>query len=282
MNTRGVFFIAGVALVVGIAIGILVQRRWPVGRWKSELSNQPTLAEVAPATLAGIPADRRLVLLCIGQSNAANYGETKRNSGPNVYAFSAGKLYQANDPLPGGDGYGGSVWSRLGARLVSSTKLEAVVLAVVARGSTYARDWAPGGSCHPQLAETLAALRDANLPVDFVLWQQGEQEARQPEASGREYLRALEEIRTACTAIHPAARFVVSRSTFGSTVNEQIREAQRLAATLPGTLSGPDLDALNAPFRSDGIHFNDLGLSEAARLWHEALAPLLNQRGGTP
>ena len=55
-----------------------------------------------------------LVLLCLGQSNAANAGGTLyRSKCYNTYNFYQGELYPLVDPLLGANGTGGSVWSRL-------------------------------------------------------------------------------------------------------------------------------------------------------------------------
>jgi carbohydrate esterase-like sialic acid-specific acetylesterase len=260
---------------VGVAVGIYLQHVRPLGHLRDEFSAVPRLAGRTPADLARLSRSRRLVLVATGQSNAANFGEPRGAAGAGVYAFANGQLWIATDPLPGGDGFGGSIWSRLGARLMIAGHYEAVVLAVVARGSTAVADWAPGGGRHDRLMTTLHGLESAGLPVDSVLWQQGETEAESESASGRAYRESLVALIAACHDAAPTAKFYVAQATFAANapLNEQVRLAQTMA---PGAVPGPDIDRLGGEFRRDGIHFNDRGLAAAADLWLQAL-----RAGGT-
>ena len=277
---RAQIVLVGCALFgAGLAVGLYIQHRWPLGLGRQSWAYRPTPAPLAPSEIARLPAARRLVLIATGQSNAANYGEPRGAAGAGVYAFSDGRLFQAIDPLPGADGVGGSIWTRLGARLMATGRYDALVVAVVARGSTSARDWAPGGPRHAQLITTLRELAAAGLPADFILWQQGETEGWSPAADGREYLATLRSLIAACHEATPRAVFLVAQATFGSHApsNAQIRFAQAEAAALPGTAAGPDLDTLDIAFRRDGIHFNGRGLEAAAALWWAALQPQLDR-----
>jgi hypothetical protein len=273
--------LGGTALVfAGLAAGIYLQHRWPLGRVGASFQAGPAMASRSLADLAALPSARRLVLVVAGQSNAANYGETRRTAGYRVFAFDRGEVYTAVDPLPGGDGDGGSIWTRLGARLAMTDDYDAVIIAVVAQSSTQLKDWTPGGSCHQRLVETLQQLAAAKLPPDYFLWQQGESEAGSPAAAGPAYLRELRQLHETCRQIFPGIVFVAAHATYGASpaVNEQIRLAQTAAAELPGALPGPDLDALGEAFRRDGVHFNDGGLSAAADLWFAALKSSLARR----
>ena len=275
----------GIGLALGLVAGVWIQHRWPLGRVRDELSVNHQRAPLAPADLARLPPERRMVLVCVGQSNAANYGEPRAAAGANVYAFADDQIFTAIDPLPGGDGYGGSVWTRLGAKLALSTKADAIVFAVVAEGSTRVADWAPGGRCHERLVRTLHQLRSAGLPADFVLWQQGEQEGRGAAVSGHDYARDLAAVHHTTRQFFPDATFLVAQSTFGAgtALNEQVRLAQAAAGRQPGAGVGPDVDRLGEAYRRDGIHFNARGLSAAADLWFDALqVPLARRAAPTP
>lgn len=273
--------LSGMVLVAaGLAAGIYLQHRGPVGRLISSFQRDPSLATLTVADVANIRPGRRLVIIAAGQSNAANYGETRRAAGDTVFAFSHGTLYTAVDPLPGADGYGGSIWTRLGARLAMTGDYDAIVIAVVAQGSTRLEDWTPGGRCHGQLVATLQQLAAANLPADYFLWQQGESEASSPSSAGHAYFGELQRLHQTCRQIFPRIIFVAAHATYGASpaLNEQIRLAQTAAAELPDALAGPDLDVLGETYRSDGIHFNDRGLAAAADLWLKSLRVSLNQR----
>ena len=282
MNSLRAPLVGLVLFGLGLLAGVYLQHRWPGGHLLRSLRAGPELAPRSLVDLAAIPANRRLVIVAAGQSNAANYGETRRAAGNGVYAFSDGKLYTAVDPLPGADGDGGSVWTRLGARLAMTGDYDAVILVVVAQGSTTVKDWTPGGSCHQRLVETLQQLSAAHLPADYLLWQQGETEAGSSASAGVAYQGGLAELCHSGRRIFPRLVFVAAQATYGSSpaVNEQIRLAQAGAGKLPGALPGPDLDTLGERYRRDGIHFNEAGLAAAADLWlgslHHSLAA---QRG---
>lgn len=268
--------LAGGLFAAGLLIGVYLQHRWPVGRWGEDKGPAPEPARVEAGTLAGLPAHRRLVLVLAGQSNAANYGSARADAGPGVYVWHDRALFQARDPLPGADQYRGSPWTRLGPKLMLTGNYEAIVLVPLAEGSSRVTDWAPGGRLHGRLQRALEELRQAGLPANYVLWQQGESEGASPHASGRDYLQAMADLIKSTTAIAPRTRWIVAQATYsqGATVNAQIREAQRRAAQLPGAHPGPDLDELDAAFRSDGVHFNARGLEAVATRWHESLLRL--------
>ena len=52
------------------------------------------------------------LLLVLGQSNAGNHGETRSDSTFGVL-LAEGRCYRMADPLAGGTGSGGSIWTRL-------------------------------------------------------------------------------------------------------------------------------------------------------------------------
>ena len=222
-------FLLGLGLAVGLAAGIWLQRRWPLGRVRAELSVKRVGARVAAPDLARLSPDRRLVLVCIGQSHAANYGEPRAAAGANVDAFADGQLFSAIAPLPAGDGYGGSIWTRLGAKLALTTKAEAIIFAVVAEGSTHAADWAPGGRHHECLLRPLRQLGAAGLPADFILWQQGEQEGRVAAVSAHEYARELAAVHETTRQFLPDGAFLVAQATVGAVtaLNEQYHRLSR-------------------------------------------------------
>ncbi|WP_158305439.1 sialate O-acetylesterase [Opitutus terrae] len=219
-------------------------------------------------------------MVAVGQSNAANYAATRASGGAGVYALQRGQLFHASDPLPGADGERGSIWTRLGAQLAASQQFDAIVLAVAARGSSFARDWAPGGRTFPLLEATLTDLQRTGLAPDFILWHQGESEGLNATASGADYLAAVQAVQSHCQQMFPNSIFVVAQATlyYDAPRNEQIRLAQRTAGALPRAAVGPDLDQLDGDNRSDGVHFSARGATAAAELWFATLRPLIERR----
>ena len=89
-----------------------------------------------PITAAAPKVPRVMVALVFGQSNAANWGQGRRTAGANVQVFYKGRFYRASDPIKGADGEGGSVWTRLGDKLIAAKLYDKVIFVPVARGGS--------------------------------------------------------------------------------------------------------------------------------------------------
>ena len=66
---------------------------------------------------ADIPRGSLMVALAFGQSNSANFAQTRSVSKSNVFSYYGGRCYVAQDPMPGATGIGGSVWPVLGDKV---------------------------------------------------------------------------------------------------------------------------------------------------------------------
>src|SRR5690606_39000491 len=74
--------------LIGIAAGIYLQHRWPLGKMRERWMRPPPIRQsVALDDIRSIAAERRLVLVIAGQSNAANHGQVRTAGGQGVYAF---------------------------------------------------------------------------------------------------------------------------------------------------------------------------------------------------
>ncbi len=231
----------------------------------------PPRATVPRSTL---PAGRTMVALVFGQSNAANSGQRRGHGGPGVYNFYAGKLHEAQDPLLGATGEGGSVWTRLGPKLLEDGPYDAVVFAPVAVGGTAIREWTVGGKLHPRLLETVAELKRADLTPTHLLWHQGEADNRAGTGADdyqEMFLAMLGSLRD--RGVRAPAYVSVATLCGSARPNETLRAAQRgLVNAALNIRAGPDTDALNTGYRSDGCHFSAYGLERYAELWLAALS----------
>src|SRR5262249_30339978 len=137
------------------------------------------------------------------QSNAANMGQSRYAAKGPVHVFNIFdcKYYRAADPLPGASNDGGSVWSRLGDRLVDSGRFGSVLFIPIAYCGSYIVEWAPGGVCHRRLQLAIKRMSAAGLVPDMLCWHQGEAEANLTSMSAAEYrdhfLNMLRSIREA-------------------------------------------------------------------------------------
>ncbi len=220
---------------------------------------------------AGPPSAAPVVLLILGQSNAANYGETRGRSTSGALWFD-GRCYGVADPLAGGSGRGGSIWSRLPTLARERSSKRELVLVVHAADATRIADWIARDAISRRLAEVVTAIRAHNLAISAVLWQQGEADA-QAGTDADSYAAGLTTLVQGLRDQGIAAPVLLARSTrCRSGGSDAVRGAMaRVAQGDAGVLLGPDTDSLGDAFRFDGCHFNDNGLQRAASLWLDAL-----------
>lgn len=255
----------------------------------ASLQSRIDAIQPAPAAARNEPctdwrAQRPLVLLALGQSNAANHGETGTAPSP-VRLAHDGRCLWATDPLPGGTGDGGSIWARLPPRLAAQLpdpwRQRPVVLAVLAVDATLLRDWVRADS--PLRARVLHMARTlvaSGLVPHLVLWQQGEADARDntPPAQVAAELDAFAGLlaEAGITAPWMLAQSTVCRSPPHAGVRDAV---QRQARDGLRFVSGPDTDQLAGPaMRRDGCHFSAAGLDAATDLWAAALAAYFARR----
>lgn len=226
------------------------------------------------------PLNDTIVLLVMGQSNAANAGEVKYQSHcTNVFNFYAGNYYPLSDPLYGANGTGGSVWGRLADKLVERNFAGTVIVVPCAVGGTKIEQWIPGGNLNPMLEQTLQYIDSAGLKVTHVLWHQGE--SNHVLYSGG--LSAQENAMVYTANFHTLVSYLRSKGidapVYPAVATYCIREpdtvlqhAQRnLANDSLKIYNGPDTDQLGGEYRYDNCHFNEEGLDRHAELWRVVL-----------
>jgi hypothetical protein len=210
-----------------------------------------------------------MVALVFGQSNAGNWGESRKVAGPRVLYFFRGRFGRARDPLPGANGEGGSAWTRLGDKLITARLYDRVIFVPAAIGATEIAQWAPSGLLHKDLLRNVREAQAAGYTFTHLLWHQGESDAvlgTSKEDYERRFLGMLGAIRSLGV---DAPAFVALATRCGRYLpNEVIRAAQReLANPTLGIFQGPDTDQLDERYRYDGCHFSDAGLDAHAELW---------------
>jgi len=223
---------------------------------------------------ADIAAQRPLVLLALGQSNAGNHGERAAVDAPPVILVADGKCILATDPLPGSTGAGGSIWRRLPQHLRAQGLQRPVVLSVMGIDATSIADWTDAASpLRRRLANHIQTMHALGLPPHAVLWQQGEADARLG-TTAQAYGDSMKKLALALDLQGDAALIFVAYSTVcRSAPNAAIRFAVTEKVAEKGRFRhGPDTDALAAPNgRWDGCHFSAQGLDSAAQQWAMAL-----------
>ncbi len=252
------------------------------------------------------------IFVVAGQSNSANYGETRQQPrSDRVVAHDGVRWRVAQDPQPGAGGSGGSFIPPLGDALEQACDVP-VAFVACGLGGTSVREWLPEGERfpHPPTVERRVRRRDdggwesdgrayANLvtrmrqlgPRGFraVLWHQGESDANQQDASRtlpgglyREYLAMI--VRRSRADIGWDAPWFVAQATYhvpGDESSPDIRAAQAAVVADGVALAGPDTDALTGELRERGgagVHFSDAGLKAHAAVWAEILVPWIRGR----
>jgi len=225
----------------------------------------PIRESMMPSTISlNAKFGETLHVLVLGQSNVANHGKPRLKSSFGR-SFHHNEMRPLADPIPGGSGAGGSVWTRF-ASMVSDTKLAPdLVISLRAIRGTSVKDWSSSGKCYENLVRELPALKTCQVPVTHIVFHQGERDG----ILGTDvdtYVGAFKRLHAAVSEVFPAAQWIICRTSYrrGRT-NETIRNAQeQIIASCANCWRGPDTDQLGADYRHDGTHLNYQGLKAFA------------------
>lgn len=265
-----------IIFIFGLGLGTILQKheiprqvRWMT----TSLLEQNRIRQLQAVPREQLQGKKLMVALVFGQSNAANHGESPQAAGENVYTFYRGNVYRARDPLPGATGEGGSVWTRLGDRLLRELDYEAVIFVPIGVGGTAIEQWHPQGNLYPRIRQAIASVQQQQLEITHLLWHQGESDALKKTRKS-EYQRLFREMLAAIRAQGVSAPIYVSVATRCGNLegDEEIQQAQQeLVDPQQKIYPGPNTDKLGAPYRYDGCHFSDRGLEKVAELWLQQL-----------
>ena len=227
-----------------------------------------------------VKSKRNLIVLILGQSNAANYGEAFNRTEENIYMYFQQEIYRAKDPLLGSSGKKGSIWIPVFEELKKSRGLESILIVNIAQGSSSVREWQPNGIYGDQLRMTLSSLLERDLRPDFICWQQGEQDNLN-DLSKDEYKNAFLNIKNEIHNFIDKIPILISITSFhpGSInpINKNIRAAQSdLIEQNKSLFQGPDTDLYIDDCRYDGIHFSTKGMNLVSQDWVKSINHFLD------
>lgn len=216
------------------------------------------------------PRKPAMVALVIGQSNAANSGESRISASGSVYQYYKGKCYRAVDPLIWADGDMGSVWPAVGDELIRAGRFAQTLFIPIAEGGSKVEYWIPGAKHHGKLVSALDHLRQSGIEITHVLWHQGESDRG---GQKHDYLNSFRSIVADLRERGvDAPVFVSVASYWNGNYSESIHLAQKeLVAPEQGIFPGPNTDVLGGDYRYDGVHFSTEGMQKVVALWVEAI-----------
>lgn len=217
---------------------------------------------------------RTMVALVFGQSNSANAGWGRYTPKHDVYVYYDGKCYQGMDPLPGTNGTGGTVWSRLGDKVIEGGLYDKVLFIACGVGGTSMNQWTPTGELYPRVLDALASLKAANITITHILWHQGENDNgahTKKDDYKKMFMAMVDDIRK--HGVDAPIYVAVATRCGGNQEGFEIQQAQReLVNTTLGIYPGAFSDELTSiDDRPDSCHFTASGLDKHANLWFNAI-----------
>lgn len=258
-------------LIGGVLIGAIAGK---VAGSRTSQINLTGLAPPARIERACVPvSDRTAIIVVHGQSNAANYGNTRYTAREAVDNFdpASGKCFAAADPLLGTDGAGGNFSTRLGDLLIQTGRYDRVILVPIAvEGASLS---VLNNEQAERIDGAISRLQAAKLRPTHLLFQQGEKDAILT-TTQQQYVLLLHQLVKRFRAAGFDAPFYLSQST-----KCDVAEPKNAAAVRAGQLSaiddrldirqGPDTDMIGNDGRNpnDGCHMNGVGTLANAALW---------------
>lgn len=239
----------------------------------------PSLGDLANTLdCRDIDREKLVVILAVGQSIAANFGSTPYTPGPGVYSFYNGRCFPGHDPLPGAEGDGGSIWSRLGDLMIQRGLAKRVLLVAVGAGGSSVSEWVPDARLYPRLLDATSSLKAIGLKPDVIIWFQGSRDKSMDPARYLSYLREfIYSLPFLGIQLGQPTRLMVATHTRCQSVAVPGLQAAQRSVVDPGAFifAGPTMDVLEDDVKYDGCHYNERGLSLAAKMWLSAMEGVL-------
>lgn len=236
----------------------------------SDLEDDTSLREVVG--VASMRDGETLHILIMGQSNAANEVESRIEDLEHVFVEYYGNIYRASDPMLGGTGNRGSVWTRFAVKALATKRWQNVVLSIIAQGGSALAYWMPGGPIHSRLLARLEAMQSLPFRPDYVFWFHGETDALN-DIPKLMYKNDFIDLVGTLRKFGIDNQVLVSQTTLCRRMGSVgVRDALAEAADVtPQVILGPDTDAVGFDYRRDGCHFTDDGGDVVAGLWMDAV-----------
>ncbi len=219
-----------------------------------------------------ISQNNLMVALTFGQSNSANHSNSRFKTTDNVYSLEHNKCFLAEDPLLDATGSGGSVWTRLGEKLIANKHYNKILFVSIGVGGSDISSWDIDRENHIKLLDTIDSIHNNGFKITHLLWHQGESDALFKRDKSR-YKMLFHSMLKSIRDSGIQAPIFVSVATYNLTgINKEVQQAQKELVDINKNIySGPNTDILGYEYRYDGVHFSDEGLDKFADLWVEKI-----------
>jgi hypothetical protein len=232
-----------------------------------------------------IDRNKTMVILALGQGNAANGGEGKYTPKHNVYNIFNGKCYKADDPLLGATDNKGSVWGRLGDKIIENGMYENVIIKSIGVGGSPVICWTVSGTgigykdrlygnYHSRILEANEELTSLGFPITHILWHQGESDMKNGTTTAQYKERFLDMLGSMRKNGIGAPIYVALASRYGRETSQEVINAQKqLVEEHVDIFQGPNTDIIDRleERTEDGQRFTEIGLEKHANAWVESL-----------
>jgi len=231
------------------------------------------------------PTGDPIVIVTGGQSNASNAYEPVNDppAVPGGYMFFGGHCYALKSPVLGATGTNDSLWPKLGEAITNATQRPVVFINGAAGGSQLG-DWLDERSKYlRQLLDQVQGAKQAGLEPDFVMWIQGETDAktRTDPALYVQQMRTVVQRFEEAGATAPGTRWILFRSTRckvrpnnGPDI-ERALTAYTEESSSDAIIAGPQASVVDDLYRRDQCHFNNRGRDRLVNETLQILQPLL-------
>lgn len=218
-----------------------------------------------------------LHILVLGQSNVASHGKPKSQSAFGK-VYHQGRFLALADPIPGGTGADGSVWTRVAPLLKERLPLSEFVVSVLAQGGTAVSDWSTGGKCFEAMRQALPQIANCPVPVTHVLYHQGERDTLL-ETDQTTYVAQFSKLHEEVSKTFDVP-WIVCRVSYrmGVTSADVIAAQDEIIGATPGFIAGPNTDQFGSDYRYDDTHFNERGLNAFAGLLADTFADVVGAK----
>lgn len=238
------------------------------------------IADVENYTEANIKVTSKLgVYITFGQSHAVNSGELQYDVNGNVFQFFFGEIFKYEDPALGGNGYGASVWGRVGDKLIESEVHDNVIFANAGYGGLKI-DELTSGVHYNYLKNTYDQMIKEYGKVDAILFHQGFSDNLNNTDSElyydllEQFITNLKDDEVNCSVV-----IALSSACYDLNQNIDIVSAQKkLIENFQNIYQGPNSDSLYEPrYRlKDRCHFSSLGQEMLSSEWVNSLQRIDN------